>query len=282
MRPIILLIALLGFTKLQAQDPAVILEVEEVSISAEALDAIATELDNPSCYRVYASFPDNYELQFIYGLLDTPIDITASGGFYQDPLGGGSTLIINPDVYPVQPTLPFDSWLTIGDEDNVGNEMEVLPDGIIFDAWEAGSNQLLIDGPFGGGVYITTESAIEQNTPDETGRVLIGQFTFSGELNGMLSLQIRRLNPDGSIFDPPGPALAETFVAENLTFSAQSSAPCLGDFDSDGVVGVADLLNVLSEFGCVSNCAFDLDNDGYVFVSDILVMLSVIGDQCED
>lgn len=282
MRILFITLIVLTITQVRAQDPSVFLEVEEIAISAEALDIIATEIDNPVCYRVYANVPDNYELQFIYGLLDTPIDITATGGFYQDPLGGGSTLLVNPDVYPVAPALPFDSWLTIGDEDNLGNEMEVLPDGIIFDAWEAGSSQLLIDGPFGGGIYITTAGATPQNTPDENGRILIGQFTFSGDLDGILSLQIRRLNPDGTIFDPPGTDLAETFVAENLPFNIQGEVPCTGDFDGNGVVGVADLLAVLSEFGCVSDCLYDLDNDGNVFVSDILVMLSAIGSQCNN
>lgn len=282
MRYLFTLLPILALNLTYAQNPSVFLEVEEVVISAEALDVIAAEIDNPVCYRVYANIPENYELQFIYGLMDTPIDITATGGFYQDPLGGGSTLIINPDLYAVQPTLPFDSWLTIGDEDNVDNEAEVLPDGVIFDAWEAGSNQLLIDGPFGGGVYITTEGATAQNTPDGNGRVLIGQFTFSGELNGLLSLQVRRLNPDGTIFDPPGPALSETFIGENLAFNASGPSPCPEDIDGNSVVGVNDLLTLISEFGCSSNCNYDLDNDGNVFVSDVLIMLSAIGNQCND
>ena len=36
---------------------------------------------------------------------------------------------------------------------------------------------------------------------------------------------------------------------------------------------VADVLLVLSEFGCMSGCTADVDGDGYVNVADLLLLL---------
>ena len=55
---------------------------------------------------------------------------------------------------------------------------------------------------------------------------------------------------------------------------------CTNDLDSDGYVGVDDLLIVLSNFGCLSDCNGDFDSDGVVGISDLLDMLSSFGDPC--
>jgi hypothetical protein len=46
------------------------------------------------------------------------------------------------------------------------------------------------------------------------------------------------------------------------------------------VITVADVLLVLSEFGCVSGCTADVDGDTYVNVSDILLLLAAFGTAC--
>jgi uncharacterized protein (TIGR02145 family) len=56
---------------------------------------------------------------------------------------------------------------------------------------------------------------------------------------------------------------------------------CSEDLNGDGVIGVQDLLLVLSEFGCSSLCDNDLNQDGYVAVQDILQLLSKFGNTCE-
>jgi len=47
-------------------------------------------------------------------------------------------------------------------------------------------------------------------------------------------------------------------------------------------VGISDLLSLLSDFGCQTDCVADLNNDGQVGAQDLLNMLSVFGDDCED
>jgi len=58
------------------------------------------------------------------------------------------------------------------------------------------------------------------------------------------------------------------------------SCACIGDVNGDGAITVADILVVLSEFGCTSDCSADVDGDGSVTVSDVLEVLSVFGNPC--
>ena len=57
-------------------------------------------------------------------------------------------------------------------------------------------------------------------------------------------------------------------------------ATCFGDFNNDGVITVTDLLELLAEFGCTSNCETDLNEDDLVSVADLLQILAVFGTIC--
>jgi hypothetical protein len=50
--------------------------------------------------------------------------------------------------------------------------------------------------------------------------------------------------------------------------------------DNDGVVTVADMLLVLTDFGCVGNCPMDINGDGSTNVTDVLLVLSAFGTVC--
>ena len=70
----------------------------------------------------------------------------------------------------------------------------------------------------------------------------------------------------------------------NTLFNAcveQSNTACVGDVNGDLVVTVSDILEVLGEFGCLSNCSNDVNGDGYVNVADVLLVLSAFGTTCE-
>jgi len=55
---------------------------------------------------------------------------------------------------------------------------------------------------------------------------------------------------------------------------------CPADIVADGVITVADVLEILGQFGCEMNCFADVDEDGAVTVSDVLSVLAVFGDPC--
>jgi hypothetical protein len=60
-------------------------------------------------------------------------------------------------------------------------------------------------------------------------------------------------------------------------------ASCPGDFNGDGHRNTADLLIMLSEYGCIHNdCGCDLTGDLDTNTADLLVMLSVFGLECAD
>ena len=56
--------------------------------------------------------------------------------------------------------------------------------------------------------------------------------------------------------------------------------PCPEDVNGDGAITVADVLDVLSDFGCLTECTTDVDGDGAVSVSDVLTVLSAFGQPC--
>jgi hypothetical protein len=57
--------------------------------------------------------------------------------------------------------------------------------------------------------------------------------------------------------------------------------PCPEDLSGDGRVGVDDLLAVIADFGCLSNCLADVNADGQVTIDDLLQILNAWGNQCD-
>ena len=60
----------------------------------------------------------------------------------------------------------------------------------------------------------------------------------------------------------------------HLQFTAIGGTLVPGDVDGDGVVGVNDILAVISAWGECDGCSEDLNNDGYVNVNDLLEVIA--------
>ena len=58
------------------------------------------------------------------------------------------------------------------------------------------------------------------------------------------------------------------------------SCDCPEDVNGDGVISVADILELLGQFGCTSGCTVDLNGDGSTNVQDILILLAAFGTTC--
>lgn len=67
---------------------------------------------------------------------------------------------------------------------------------------------------------------------------------------------------------------------DGVLSAEEAQAGCPEDLNGDGLVSVADILSVLSEFGCTSACTQDLNGDDAVTVGDILLVLSAFGNAC--
>ena len=56
--------------------------------------------------------------------------------------------------------------------------------------------------------------------------------------------------------------------------------PACPEDNNDGLISVADILELLADFGCTANCDADLNGDGATNVNDILQILAAFGGQC--
>ena len=215
-------------------------------------------------YRVWAEFSDPTEqLVAIYGFDSVPLTVNTTTEFYQNPLGGALGSSINPLLLPVDSLLAFDSWLTVGGEDN---SADVNTIGLDFGPFEGEGGAVVADDVNGGSVFIYPD--LEPAAfPDDNGHVLIAQLTTDGEVSLTVNLQSR--TSDGE-----NPQINQ----QSLVF--QEVYACFGDLNTDGIIGIGDLLMMLGEFGCPEDCSHDMNGDGGVTTSDMLIMLSLFGTDC--
>jgi hypothetical protein len=78
--------------------------------------------------------------------------------------------------------------------------------------------------------------------------------------------------------DPNSPMDPDGTVADIGAFYFDQGI--LGDLNGDGCVDLSDLAQLLSEYGCTSNCGADLDGDGDTDLSDLAALLAAYGDGC--
>ena len=83
-----------------------------------------------------------------------------------------------------------------------------------------------------------------------------------------------KYNPDAT------DAAACEFAADGLDCEGNPMS-CSEDINGNGTVEVSDVLLLLSDFGCTSDCTgADVDGDGSVSVADILLLLAAFGEEC--
>ena len=78
-------------------------------------------------------------------------------------------------------------------------------------------------------------------------------------------------NPDAENYDP------SAIVDDG---SCAFGPGCPEDLNEDGQITVADILQLLADFGCTSSCDADLNEDGATNVNDILQILAAFGSEC--
>ncbi|WP_306639675.1 GC-type dockerin domain-anchored protein [Sanyastnella coralliicola] len=80
--------------------------------------------------------------------------------------------------------------------------------------------------------------------------------------------------------DPIMGAFTLASATPSNPMDGSGAAGCPEDFNGDGVVAAADLLELLSQFGCMGSCSADLNGDGQVAAADLLQFLSAFGSSC--
>ena len=144
-------------------------------------------------YRLFANLTaDASEVTAMYGTDTAPWEMTSSAvdGFYNDAVGSNFGGGVNPLFFPSFPNLEFDSWFTIGAEPGDDDGLNSAFDSALTSLDDFNSGGDFIVNTFIGGSVFVVPGANSQGVPVD-GRVLLGQFTTSGQVNALVNIQIR-------------------------------------------------------------------------------------------
>jgi hypothetical protein len=154
-------------------------------------------------------------------------------------------------------SVSFERWLNCDYQSYVINTFQISNDGETWNSlWENPSNVDTVDGSWS-----------------------LQEFDISGVADGQPQVYLRWTHEVSDF------AWAYSgWNIDDIIISAvdgSDAEPCPGDTDGSGDVGTDDLLLVIGEFGCTSNCgAADIDGDGVVDTNDILAVVGAWG-QCD-
>ena len=171
-------------------------------LTSQATDVklIVQKIDNGQAvagetYRVYAKLPAaDYSLQVVYGDAMNPLSIKSSAPFFQSPIAGHSAAGISPVAEQADATVRYDSWITLGYANNESNSMWDV--GVDFATFDGGGE---IRSENGGWFLVPTDAMCQ---PNSLGLVLIGQFTSTGTIKGIMNLQGK--TPSGEVWQEKG------------------------------------------------------------------------------
>lgn len=265
--------------------------------------------DGAKTYRLYADFeaiPDaDLYMMGLWGDADSPWYLDAPGGLYVSAFAGGdeSSLPkqydINTMFLSIFPELEYSSFWTTAD---MWSDSPEFGTPYSFERMEEGQRWAFQSGAWsseddGGSCMLSVGGSVWHDRMVVNGLHLVGQFTvlegeaFSGQAGLALCVRPEGENVFTQLMVVPGVpySLMDLEVlgcmdleASNYdalaSFDNGSCEYCaVGDGDCDGLVAVADLLELLGMFGCTMNCGWaDLDGDGSVGASDIIAWLAVV------
>ena len=260
-------------------------------------------------YRLYADFAAipgaDMRMMGLWGESDAPWSIHAPGGLYVSAFSGSdentipSQDDINTSFFSFLPELEFSSFWTLADmwAESPGFGIPYLFDnGSVEGQGSNFQSGMWSSENAGGSGLLAVGGSIWNERLLIEGLTLVGQFTTleGQEVTGQAGLVVGvgppGINPllelmvvSGEPFDMTDLAVfgctdeAASNYDAGATYDDESCIPCAAaDVDCDGVVGVNDLLDLLSQFGCSADCGWgDIDGDGAVGVGDILALLSL-------
>jgi hypothetical protein len=260
-------------------------------------------------YRLYADFAAipgaDMRMMGLWGESDAPWSIHAPGGLYVSAFSGSdentipSQDDINTSFFSFFPALEFSSFWTLADmwAESPGFGIPYLFDnGSVEGQGSNFQSGMWSSENAGGSGLLAVGGSIWNERLLIEGLTLVGQFTtlegqdVTGQAGLVVGVGPPGINPllelmvvSGEPFDMTDLAVfgctdeAASNYDAGATYDDESCIPCAAaDVDCDGVVGVNDLLDLLSQFGCSADCGWgDIDGDGTVGVGDILALLSL-------
>ncbi len=209
--------------------------VEEVPIPPAIAAQIQTDAgfpELPRCWRVYVCIlePDWSVLQLLVnysgGTLFSTFEASCptclpSNQFFQTNFLGSQQFVVGGDIntlfYGIQPDLQFDSWWNIGPQNAATlNETDYLIDATEEATFLAGGAFYSDDPVTGATVFSNVGEPQCNGLPDANGRVLVGQFTTYGVLEGNFAMTLSHR--------VPGPGCnavipLDNFIVNNVFFT---------------------------------------------------------------
>jgi len=241
---------------------------ENVGVLVGALGVV--DLTGFSTTRLYVTMNNEDDfMSSVSGDETNPTYVNTTTNFYHATLGGATPNGINNILFPVYPDLAYDSWVSIGLEgvpNALAGEAAVSTVQSTDNPWATnfdpgaglpGSN-IAIDDAIGGAWYALNGDANGVAGPDL--RVLVGQFTTSGDLSGQIYCQVF-INGDGSTEfrdtfffgeGAPQPGCTDAAACNYSADATEDDGSC--EFPAD-LYGSANV-------DCNGNCLNDSDTDG--------------------
>ena len=142
-----------------------------------SIDTLDSGMGLGTTYRVYVDVDEGDQLDAVFGDAVDSLFVSTTTSFYQNQFGTHKAP--SASLFSFFPSLQYDSFVTIGLLNDTGDAM--LDIGVDWSTFESGGN-------------IETSNGSWFATPDDAqvfevdGRVLIGQFTTTGDIDGMINI----------------------------------------------------------------------------------------------
>lgn len=162
-------------------------------------------------YRVYAVMENEGDiLDAVYGEASAPMKVSSTKPFYQHPKGGALSADVQRYDATMDESLLYDSWVTIGAEDNYMNAVSGFIMEEALSVFDQGGELVTNDGAW----FVTPDKRQAAAGPSK--RILLMQLTTQGEVNGLINLHGRAKQVTDSEGNPVGSP--EVIQSEGLTF----------------------------------------------------------------
>ena len=232
------------------------------------------ELAGMTTYRLYLNTANEDDfLVSCSGNDENPLYLGASSSpaWYQNGIATTALATdINPAFFTAFPELAFDSWLTIGAEDNTA-AVDVIdladPEYDAFDIFESGQN-IVVEGAIGNAWFVLPIPSNVEAVAGEDLRVLVAQLTTSGQIFGQIRVQVFRNGNNQDEFKEVLPILQPNCVDgdgdgvcdDEEVFGCTDSLACNFNAEATEEDGSCEYASVY--FDCDGNCIVDDDEDG--------------------
>ena len=176
--------------------------------SANNVELVVEAVDNGglvpgNTYRVYAVLPTaQHSLHAVFAAEEHVLNVATTGSFYQHQYGSSSSLDVNEAIVNIEPSLAFDSWVTVGAENSDNNNLWTI--GVDYNNFLSGNELTVTDGAW---FVVPTDV---QAAAAVGNKVLLMQLTTDGTASGIINLQGR----DGE---------GNTWRAHDLTFTSDDA-----------------------------------------------------------